>query len=261
MNADAGMGLTWRRRPVVRINRKLDDDGLSPAPIGPPNLKVNAPGRPRARGRPRVGLLGGSFNPAHEGHRAISLEALKRLGLDQVWWLVSPQNPLKSHRGMADLKARMASATEIVGGHPRLMVTDLEQKIGTLYTIDTVKWLVRKGKHDFVWLIGADNLLQMPKWRSWRTLLNLVPIAVFDREPYSYRALAGRVAKAYADCRIDVRDAKHLIHTAPPAWVYFRLRRHRISSTAIRSRREWPTGKRPEISMLAQDGQTEGASS
>ncbi len=255
MNADAGMGLTWRRRPVVRLNRKLEDDGLPSAHAPPHQRQVNAPGRRR------VGLLGGSFNPAHEGHRAISLEALKRLGLDQVWWLVSPQNPLKSHLGMADLADRMASATEIIAGHPRLIVTDLEQRIGTLYTIDTVKWLVRNGKYDFVWLIGADNLVQLPKWRSWRTLLNLVPIAVFDREPYSYRALAGRVAEAYAGCRIDVRHAKHLIHTLPPAWVYFRLRRHRISSTAIRSRRGWPSGMRPENSMLAQDGQTEGTSS
>ena len=255
MRGEAATGLTLRRRPVVRINRKLDDDRDSTPATPPHQRQVNA------RGRPRVGLLGGSFNPAHEGHRAISLEALKRLGLDQVWWLVSPQNPLKSHRGMADLPARMASATEIIAGHPRLMVTDLEQRIGTLYTVDTVKWLVRNGKHDFVWLIGADNLLQLPKWRSWRTLLNLVPIAVFDREPYSYRALAGRVAEAYADSRIDVRDAKHLINSSLPAWVYFRLRRHRISSTAIRSRREWPTGKRPEYSVLAQDGQTEGTSS
>ncbi len=243
------------KRPTVRINLPLlaDAEGRRGAET-PERLE-------KCRIRPRVGLLGGSFNPAHDGHRAISLEALTRLALDQVWWLISPQNPLKSHHDMADLSIRMASASKIVAGHPKLIVTDLEQKIGTRFTVDTVKWLVRNEKYDFVWLIGSDNLMQLPKWRSWRTLLNLVPIAVFDREPYSYRALAGRVAKAYADCRIDVRDAKHLIHTAPPAWVYFRLRRHRISSTAIRSRREWPTGKRPEISMLAQDGQTEGMSS
>ena len=144
MNADAGMGLTLRRRPVVRLNRRRDDRGLSPAPVEQPRPKVNA------RGRPRVGLLGGSFNPAHEGHRAISLEALKRLGLDQVWWLVSPQNPLKSRRDMADLADRMASAQKIVAGHPRLIVTDLEQRLGTRYTIDTVKHLIRNGKHDFV---------------------------------------------------------------------------------------------------------------
>lgn len=232
MNADAGMGGTGRRRPVVRLNRRLDDDRTTPS-CAPPR-KANAPGRPR------VGLLGGSFNPAHEGHRAISLEAVRRLDLDQVWWLVSPQNPLKSKADMADLPARMASASDVIAGHPRLLATDLEEKIGTRYTVDTVKWLVRKGKNDFVWLIGADNLLQLPAWRSWRTLLDLVPIAVFDREPYSYRALAGRVAKAYAHRRLDPRHAADVVTADPPAWVYFRLRRHRISSTAIRSRRSWP---------------------
>ncbi|MEM8949788.1 MAG: nicotinate-nucleotide adenylyltransferase [Pseudomonadota bacterium] len=247
MSGGTAAGLTSRRRPVVCISRERTEiapaSPVEPAyPPRPHEPNVNAPGRSRvdARGRPRVGLLGGSFNPAHEGHRAISLEALKRLGLDQVWWLVSPQNPLKSRDDMADLPARMASAREVIAGHPRLIVTDLEQRIGTQYTVDTVNWLVRKGNCDFVWLIGADNLLQLPKWRSWQTLLNLVPIAVFDREPYSYRALAGRVAEVYADYRIDVCDAQHLVRSVPPAWVYFRLRRHRISSTAIRSRRGWP---------------------
>ncbi|MDH3659895.1 MAG: nicotinate-nucleotide adenylyltransferase [Alphaproteobacteria bacterium] len=207
-----------------------------------------------------MGLLGGSFNPAHEGHRAISLEALKRLDLDQVWWLVSPQNPLKSQHDMADFPARMASACEIAGGHPRIVVTDLERRIGTQYTVDTVNRLKQNGKCDFVWLIGADNLLQLPAWRNWKGLLNLVPIAVFDREPYSYKALAGPVAQAYASCRINPRHAAKLAPADPPAWVYFRVRRHRVSSTAIRSRQEWPTGKGAGATSIG-SGTTEGTSS
>ena len=261
MIGEAAPGRIWRRRPVARLNPPLDDTSpLVPGePAYPPQeheRNVNAPGRPRVR----VGLLGGSFNPAHEGHRAISLEALKRLGLDQVWWLVSPQNPLKSRDEMADLPARMASAAAIVAGHPRIVVTDLEQKLGTRYTVDTVKRLKRNGKYDFVWLIGADNLLQLPAWRNWRDLLNLVPIAVFDREPYSYKALAGQVAHRFASCRLDPRQASDLIETVPPAWVYFRLRRHRVSSTMIRSRQGWPTGKGAGSTSMW-SGTTEGASS
>ncbi|MGI9418264.1 MAG: nicotinate-nucleotide adenylyltransferase [Geminicoccaceae bacterium] len=256
------MGVTWRRRPVARLNRNHRDVSASspdePAyPPRPHESKVNA------RGRPRVGLLGGSFNPAHEGHRAISLEALRRLGLDQVWWLVSPQNPLKSRDGMADFSTRMESAKTVAAGHPGILVTDLEQKIGTRYTVDTVRRLKRGGTEDFVWLIGSDNLLQLPAWRNWKMLLNLVPIAVFDREPYSYKALAGRVARAFEHRRMAAEHARDLVVAEPPAWVYFRLRRHRVSSTEIRSRQEWSAGSRERAgsSGSTQGGTTEGTSS
>jgi nicotinate-nucleotide adenylyltransferase len=205
------------RRPVARINRPLRaEPALRPAP------------------RRRIGLLGGSFNPAHQGHRAISLEAIKQLRLDQVWWLVSPQNPLKDAAGMAGLDDRMASARAVAAGHPRLVVTDLEQRLGTRYSIDTLQWLSRRCRASFVWLIGADNLAQLPQWRGWRRLVELVPIAVVDREPYSYRALAGRVARRYAAHRMPERDAPGLAAGDPPAWVYLRLRRQKASSTAIR---------------------------
>jgi nicotinate-nucleotide adenylyltransferase len=206
--------------------------------------------------RLRIGLLGGSFNPAHHGHRAISLEALNRLGLDQVWWLVSPQNPLKPKDDMADLEARLASARAVANRHPGLVVTSLEQTFGTIYTVDTVRRLKRDRKADFVWLIGADNLVQLPRWRAWRELVGMVPIAVFDREPYSYRALAGRVARAFAARRIRERDAERLVRTAPPAWVYFRLRRHRVSSTRIRR-----CLKQARIVGSERGGQLEGTSS
>jgi len=252
---------TWaHRRPIVRIRSRVAD--TSPPLIGDGPMIGEGLGErpPFGSAARRIGLLGGSFNPAHDGHRAISIEALRRLGLDQVWWLVSPQNPLKSKAGMADLAQRMASAQAVVAGHPRITVTDLERTLGTRYSVDTIKRLQRDGAHHFVWLIGSDNLLQLPKWRDWQKLLNLVPIAVFDREPYSYRALAGHVAKAYARQRFDPRCAKHLVDADPPAWVYFRLRRHRISSTGIRRQQGWPTSEGAGSTAM-ESGTTEGASS
>ena len=207
------------RRRVVRINR----------PISTPEVVRRAP-------RLRIGLLGGSFNPAHEGHRAISREALKRLRLDRVWWLVSPQNPLKPTDQTADLEQRLAAARAIAD-HPRVIVTDLERRIGTRYTVDTLAWLTRRCRARFVWLIGADNMAQLPRWRRWQRLVRMVPIAVFDREPYSYLALAGRMARAYAGERLVERRAPVLAEYPPPAWVYLRLRRHQVSSTAIRQER------------------------
>jgi nicotinate-nucleotide adenylyltransferase len=208
------------RRPVVRINRPTEPERpLQPVP------------------RRRIGLLGGSFNPAHEGHLAISREALKRLRLDRVWWLVSPQNPLKGKSDMADFARRMASAKAMAGNHRRVAVSDLEQRLGTRYTIDTVRWLKRRCRARLIWLIGADNLVQLPYWRRWRQLMALVPIAVFDREPYSYRASVGRVARAYADRRLAERAAPVLAERHPPAWVFLRLRRHQVSSTALRRQR------------------------
>jgi len=119
--------------------------------------------------RRRIGLLGGSFNPAHEGHLAISRAALKRLRLDRVWWLVSPQNPLKPADQTTDLEQRLAAARAIAD-HPRVVVTDLERRIGTRYTVDTVGWLSKRCRARFVWLIGADNMAQLPRWRRWRSL-------------------------------------------------------------------------------------------
>jgi nicotinate-nucleotide adenylyltransferase len=208
------------RRPVVRINRPLRNTAV-----------------PRRGPRLRVGLLGGSFNPAHEGHLAISLEALKRLRLDRVWWLVAPQNPLKPTGETAHLEQRLAAARAIADRYPRIVVTDLERRIGTHYTVDTLAWLTKRCRSRFVWLIGADNMAQLSLWRGWRRLVCMVPIAVFDREPYSYVALAGRMASAYADRRLEETRAAVLAESSPPAWVYLRLRRHQVSSTAIRRER------------------------
>ncbi len=183
----------------------------------------------------RVGLLGGSFNPAHEGHRYVSTEALKRLVLDQVWWLVSPQNPLKARAGMAPLTTRAARA-RLVAAHPRIKVLPLESRLNTRYTVDTLRRVTAWRDHAFVWLIGADNLAQLPRWRQWRQVLAACPVAVFERHPYSYRALAGPAATAFAARRLDERDAPALAGTEPPAWVFMRLRPHPASATALRAR-------------------------
>ena len=156
---------------------------------------------PRRR-RPRIGLLGGSFNPAHSGHRHLSHEALKRLKLDRIWWLVSPQNPLKPARGMAELEDRIASATAIADDH-RIWVTDIEARLGTRYTADTLRKLTGTYPHaDFVWLMGADNLIQIPDWDRWSLIFNTVPVAIFARPSYSLRALAGTAARRFRHFRL-----------------------------------------------------------
>jgi len=183
----------------------------------------------------RVGLLGGSFNPAHAGHLHISTLALESLALDQVWWLVSPQNPLKSTHGMAPLATRVAQAKSVAKADPRIIVSDAEARLGTRYTVDTLGAL--RAKHDdcaFVWIIGADNLRQMHRWRGWRTIFRMVPIAVFPRVPYSLRALGGRAARRFDAARIPENRAAKLAELKPPAWVFLRAPAHAESATRIR---------------------------
>jgi len=183
------------------------------------------------RRRLRIGLLGGSFNPAHEGHLHLSGEALKRLRLDQVWWLVSPQNPLKSSRGMASLDQRLADA-RLAAKHPRIVVTDLERRLGTTRTARTLALVVKRYPNlSFVWLMGADNLAQMPQWWSWTHIFEAVRVAVFDRSPYSYRALAGAAASRFRRAR-----TASLMSRATPAWTYIAMRRHPASATALRAK-------------------------
>ena len=184
-------------------------------------------------GKRAIGLLGGSFNPAHEGHRMISLIALKRLGLDEVWWLVSPQNPLKPVVGMAPFVERLANA-RAVAVHRRIKVSDIETRLGTHFTRDTLKRLTqRRRQHDFVWLMGADNLVQFPKWEGWQEIFNTVPIAVFDRPSYS---LAGVAATRFAGFRIPERNASGLLRRKAPSWVFLHSRLNPVSATEIRAR-------------------------
>lgn len=190
------------------------------------------------RGRRRIGLLGGSFNPAHGGHVHISRMALKRLRLDEIWWLVSPQNPLKPEAGMAPLQHRLATARALTRGH-RIRVTDIEARLGTRYTVDTVTALQRRCPGvRFVWLIGADNLLELPHWHRWQNLFGRVPIAVFARRPYSLRALSGPAAQRFARYRMREAAAGALAGHTPPAWVFLHCRMHLASATAIRHSRQ-----------------------
>ena len=186
----------------------------------------------------RIGVLGGSFNPAHEGHRHISLLGLKRLRLDEVWWMVTPQNPLKSARETAPFEERMRAATR-VARHPRIRVTDIERRFGTQHTADTLALLLtRFPKCRFVWLMGADNLQQVSDWKDWRRIFRLMPIAVFSRPPYSKTALMARSARVFAEARIAEPLARRIVTMQPPAWVFLHTPPHAGSATRIRARQK-----------------------
>src|SRR6478609_9429197 len=179
----------------------------------------------------RIGLLGGSFNPPHEAHRAISRFALKRLKLDRVWWLLSPGNPLKDTGALRDLAAR-AEAAEAVADDPRIDVSCLEAVIGTRYTIDTITHLRRRlSGVRFVWIMGADNLAQFHRWKDWRRIASEVPIAVIDRPPQSFRALAAPAAQALARYRLPENQAASLPDQRAPAWVFLTGLKLNLSST------------------------------
>jgi nicotinate-nucleotide adenylyltransferase len=183
----------------------------------------------------RVGLLGGSFNPPHAAHRAISLFALKRLKLDRVWWLVTPGNPLKDHDGLRDLDAR-AEAARKMAGDPRIDVSCLESVIRTRYTVDTITYLRRRASGlRFVWIMGADNLAQFHRWQNWRRIAAEVPIAVIDRPPQSFRALAAPAAQALARYRLPENQAGRLADQRTPAWVFLTGMKLNLSSTGLRN--------------------------
>ncbi|MBE1237194.1 nicotinate-nucleotide adenylyltransferase [Phaeovibrio sulfidiphilus] len=186
--------------------------------------------------RARIGILGGSFNPAHEGHLHISQVAIERLNLDFVWWLVSPGNPLKSRAGMAPQAVRYRAACKVVRGCPQMVPLCLETDWGTVRTADTLKVLrTRFPNARFVWIMGADNLVQLPRWERWEQIVGTMPIAVVDRSPYSHRALSGRMAVRYRAERVPMRKAGTLAGMAPPAWVFLSVRTHSASATALRA--------------------------
>jgi nicotinate-nucleotide adenylyltransferase len=183
----------------------------------------------------RVGLLGGSFNPPHRAHRAISLFAIKRLKLDRVWWLVTPGNPLKDNGGLHELEER-AQAARALAADPRIDVTCLESVIGTRYTVDTINYLRRRASGlRFVWIMGADNLAQFHRWQHWQRIVNLVPIAVIDRPPQSFRALAAPAAQAMASYRLPENEAGRLAEMRAPAWVFLTGLKMNLSSTTLRN--------------------------
>lgn len=187
---------------------------------------------PYARGL-AIGLFGGSFNPPHAAHRAVSLLAMKRLQLDRVWWVVSPGNPLKDTAALPPLAERMATARALAR-HPRIDVTDLEAQIGTRYTIDTLKFLkARCPGVRFVWIAGADVLAEFHRWGAWQEIFRLVPLAFVDRRS-GPPALASPAAHRFAAFRVPEADAATLPRRRPPAWVFLHGLKSPLSSTGLR---------------------------
>jgi nicotinate-nucleotide adenylyltransferase len=183
----------------------------------------------------RVGLLGGSFNPPHEAHRALSLLALKRLQLDRVWWLVSPGNPLKDTSALPALDKRLIAARD-VADHPAIEVTGIEAAIKTRYTADTIAVLRRRCPSvRFVWLMGADNLAQFHRWRSWQRIARQIPMAVIDRPLDSFRAFASPAAQALSKYRHNENSAARLADLDAPAWLFLHGMKSPLSSTQLRS--------------------------
>ena len=181
----------------------------------------------------RIGLLGGSFNPAHAGHRHIAEAFARALRLDQVWLLVSPGNPLKPASGMAPFAQRLASARRIADGR-RIIATDIEARLHTRYTADTLRALCqRHPRTHFVWLMGADGFAELPRWRRWTTLISLAPIAVHARLGSDRAALAGVAAHRWRRLRQPARQL------APPGWAFLALARHGASASALRAAGFW----------------------
>jgi nicotinate-nucleotide adenylyltransferase len=184
----------------------------------------------------RVGLLGGSFNPAHAGHAHIARTALARLGLDRVIWLVSPQNPLKPAEGTTSLGSRL-DATRAFAEGPGMIVSDLEAKLGTRYTLDLIRILrARYPAVRFVWLMGADNLASFHRWRGWAEIMRLVPVCVVARPGWALKGRLAPAARRFAWARRPAGEARRLATMSPPAWIYLTAPLNFESSTAIRAR-------------------------
>jgi nicotinate-nucleotide adenylyltransferase len=185
----------------------------------------------------KIGLYGGSFNPAHTGHRQASLLALRRLGLDQIWWLVTPANPLKDADNLPPQAERMYQAAK-VASHPRIVISGAETVFRTRYTADLIRNLKRCAPNvSFVWIMGADNLGQLHRWENWREIAKRVPLAVVNRPGHLLAPLSARAAQALRGYRVDEGDAQALARRAPPAWLFLTGPRTPVSSTTLRERR------------------------
>ncbi|WP_246139469.1 nicotinate-nucleotide adenylyltransferase [Falsiphaeobacter marinintestinus] len=194
--------------------------------------------RPFARAGQSIGLLGGSFDPAHDGHVHITREALKRFGLDRVWWLVSPGNPLKEN-GPAPMGDRMAVAQDVMQ-HPKVTVTDIEARLGTVATADTIAALRKRYPGvRFVWLMGADNLAQFHLWQDWRDIVQAVPIGVIARPGDRISARMSPAARLFQQHRLDGVASHLLARAEAPAWCFVNVPMSNLSSTKIRARGGW----------------------
>jgi nicotinate-nucleotide adenylyltransferase len=227
-----------RKKPSARRVRKparKRASSLKPAPRRPA-LTTRHVMPPTSPGM-KIGLFGGTFNPPHDAHRAASMLAMKKLGLDRVWWLVTPGNPLKENSSLPPLKARIEAAREVAAS-PRIDVTGIEAELGTQFTFDTVKRLrQRRPGVDFVFIVGADNLAHLHRWERWSDLLHKISLAVVDRPEFELSSLASPAAVAFGRFRVTESKARSIPRLAPPAWVFLRGLKSELSSTALRRMR------------------------
>lgn len=199
-------------------------------------------GFPIAMPGQKIGLLGGSFDPAHQGHALITREALRRFALDRVWWMVSPGNPLKAH-GPAPLAQRVEYARKILHGDPRVVVSDIEARLGTRFTADTLSQL--RGLYPgvrFVWLMGADNLVQFDRWDHWHDIIETVPIGVLARPGWRMKGRHARAARIYAQAELPPSQSFRLADGLAPRWCFINIPMSGQSSTEIRKRGDWRVG-------------------
>lgn len=191
---------------------------------------------PLAYSGQKIGLLGGSFDPAHSGHLHVAETAACLLGLDKVWWLVSPQNPLK--KSSSPLAERLQSARNVARG-PKMVVTSVETALKTQYTIDTLEELKRHYNGvKFCWIMGGDNLAGFEHWKGWQEIVESVPVCVVSRPTAGPRARLGRMARHFAKNRLPLTKATTLLSNKPPIWVYIPARFNSISSTQLRAQRK-----------------------
>lgn len=184
----------------------------------------------------RIGLFGGSFNPAHDGHRMASLTALSRLQLDRIWWLVTPGNPLKNNRALPSLSERIRYARK-VADHGKIQVTGVEAGLRTRYTADTLRALQRRCPGvNFVWIMGSDNLANFHRWNEWRAIARMMPIAVIDRPGSTHSSITSPAANWMSRWRVAERQGAVLARMQPPAWIFLHGRRSELSSTMLRER-------------------------
>ena len=183
----------------------------------------------------KIGLLGGSFNPAHHGHLSISKIALRRLGLNQIWWIVSPRNPLKKYDFLYDFEERVFSARKIINTN-KISISKLELNAQIKYTIGTLEYLrTRYHRSRFVWIMGADNLNQFHLWKEWEKIIRLMPIAIIDRPSSSLNVTSSVFANKYRAYRIDEADSSQLIYYKKPAWVFMHTKLNYQSSSQLRN--------------------------
>lgn len=183
----------------------------------------------------RVGIMGGTFNPPHEGHRLAAEAAMKRLGLDQLWWLITPGNPLKSLNGLSSQNGRMSLVRPFVRG-PKMKITGFERELGTRYTAATLAFLKRRHPGvRFVWIMGADNLASFDRWQHWRRIAEIMPFAVVDRPGWRFAGLSSPAAQALSRSRLPESEALSLADRKPPAWMLLTIRLSDLSSTALRT--------------------------